>query len=775
MCQDLMNQDLMYQHLIHQDLRPDGRFVACRSRNRLRWILALICGLGFVVWPAAGQAGEPYHYVDTTDRVVVGATELLASPGVAAGVWPSGDRATFYNTTALKVGNQYAIWAQTGWDGGGCPSGAVGLDQVIVFTSSQPDTGFLPRACNGNCGGPISRAQLVASIATDTQVDNQCDAGAEPWMWGLGDVIHYAGSSYLATLDLTQQGLSLYDWGKFELYLARSDGLDLTSQPYLFARTVDDGDPATELLRIVNPVPFRIDSNTVGVIFRFFGREDESVPPHLSVLTTDAIGYMTLDFTSFPSSFTVRILDENGVYRTLQGPDYEFAFRPMNLNAGFHHSVFREVNRVLNVDGEWVAFYSELSSVDPGNCPTIGQGSRLGYRSFAVNGSLWDGWLGVEREIHQTVGSPPRAEVVNWDGFWGVQAPSPLVEADGTVHYYFTKDNQCQDGAAASGFNYLDINHAELETYGGNLVANGNWESDTLQLPFTSAFKGNLSVVDNQAATGVRSLRHVANGNDSRTKPWVNTPSAIVTEVVGEQDFRFSVSAKANQSASTQVYLFCLDQNLKWQTFGSSSGHFTATPAWQRLEHSHSCPAGTRYLSVRLDNNQSGRTVWWDDARVAEDNLLADGSFESGQLLLPFRTAARGSLSPDTTVAHWGSTSLRHEATGGDSYTLPWQKDTGALIAAAEGPQTFRFSAWALADEPSASIQLFIFCLDDELKWQQYGASSGTFSAGLNWPNEPFEHTHTCPAGTRYVSVRLDNNTAGTTVWWDDLVLRAVD
>lgn len=712
----------------------------------------ILLALCLLAAPAPAPADDPPDYLlEESHDVVVGGEEL--APLMSGGWWDP--EFTFYNSTALKIGNRYAIWAQTGWDAAGCLTPNAGLDQIAVFTSTAPDSGFQPRACNDACGpGTVSQSTLRASLATE------CVAEAEPWMWGLGDVIRSdSGGNYLATFDLSREGFTLSDWGKYEFTLASSDGLDRTSDMHTFAR-IDPAAFAEPVPRMVDPVPFRIDNNTVGVLFHFFSRVAEVPDIGQSVFCCSGTGFMVIDFTSFPGSFTVRVLDENNVYRTLNPSTREIDFRFKNLGPGS-----RRINRVQRVDGQWVAFFSGFQTDRPGTCASGDRGSNLAYRPFFLSGGLWGGWLDPVKGMHvaAATGSVP----LEWDNLPGLQAPSPLVETKGIRHFYYTRDTEC-----TGSFGQLDIVHAGMEARNANLLHAAGFELGVLQAPLAAAQRGILSPNASPVHEGIYSLEHIATGNDSYTIPWRGWKAPLM-DLHGEETFRFSVWAQANQNATVQLFLFCLDEAFQHQQYGATFATFTATPSWQLFEHSRTCPDGASYVSARLDNNQSGKIVWWDDVRLVDSNLLQDGAIESGYPLRPFNTIRRGQLSVATVTGRDGelTSALKHVSTGNDSYTDTWQLSRDAAVATVTGAQTFRLSAWARATT-ATSGQLFIYCLDQDFT-RQFGGSFSGFTVPTFW--QQFEHTRACPAGTRYVSVRLDNNTAGRTIYWDDLRLEVVE
>ncbi|MEO1408237.1 MAG: Ig-like domain-containing protein [Bacteroidota bacterium] len=152
----------------------------------------------------------------------------------------------------------------------------------------------------------------------------------------------------------------------------------------------------------------------------------------------------------------------------------------------------------------------------------------------------------------------------------------------------------------------------------------------------------------------------------------------------------------------------------------------------------------------------------------AQQNLLVNPGFESGQVS-PFEQGViNGTHAIESNPAHVysGQYSWRHESTGSDSYTIPWN---GKVIASYTGTPTYELSAWVKANASNTQVQLFIFSLD-----QNYGTTASTrinqtFTVGTTW--QKISLTYTCPAGRKFVAIRLDLDTNGRTVWWDEVSL----
>lgn len=297
-----------------------------------------------------------------------------------------------------------------------------------------------------------------------------------------------------------------------------------------------------------------------------------------------------------------------------------------------------------------------------------------------------------------------------------------------------------------------------------DLLSNPGYEGGLA--PFSSGVQnGTLTVERNPAhvLSGLASLRHAATAANSYTSPWYGSNAVSYS---GETSFRLSVWAKASSAAQTRVFLFCLDDQLQtspeYYVFTTDS----VSTEWQQLVLDHTCPASHSYVSYRLDNHTAGQTVWWDDPRlIALDEKIACGTFEEPGFQEPFELVSNGTLEQDPTVRRKGQTSLRHTATGADSYTSPWRGTLASSLSKVNGETPYLLSVWAKAAAPTP-IQLRIFCLDSKYN-TTFGSSVASYTTGTTWQEYTLEHR--CPAGAEHVSLRLDNDGGpGSVVWWDD-------
>ncbi len=309
-----------------------------------------------------------------------------------------------------------------------------------------------------------------------------------------------------------------------------------------------------------------------------------------------------------------------------------------------------------------------------------------------------------------------------------------------------------------------------------NLIPDSGFEGGLLQDPFSSSFKGSLFIDTTEALTGNASLRLTANHNNAYTAPWRNSPDAAVAAISGEQAFELSAWVKADSAASqVKMFIFCLDETYEYLTYPFTSQGFTVGTDWSPVSMSHSCPAGSKFASVRLQVSVAGTTTWWDDVslrRISDggSNLLANGGFEGPALIPPFANAWQGSLTRDPGTKYVGNYALRHDSTSTDSFTLPYRIEPGAGVVALDGQGgDFELSAWAKAATADTQAQLRIFCLDAAYEFTSFPVATQTASLGTDWQRVAVEHS--CDPAAKFVAVRLDTDGVGSTIWWDEVRL----
>ena len=229
--------------------------------------------------------------------------------------------------------------------------------------------------------------------------------------------------------------------------------------------------------------------------------------------------------------------------------------------------------------------------------------------------------------------------------------------------------------------------------------------------------------------------------------------------------YRFTAWVKAaTENTRVRIYTFVLQNGQTTSPYWTGKT-FTVGTDWQEISVTQYAPSGYDQVAVRLDNRDLGRTVYWDDLELVPlPNLFPNAGFE--ELKLPFTSVARGVLALDTAQKHKGTRSLKHTATGNDSYTLPYQGKGASLGKVSKG-EVYTLSLWpvpmstrrfnCVSSGSTLPISTPTACWET-LPPKPIGKSS-------RW-NTPF------PTNVSYLSIRLDNDGgAGAVVWWDDFIL----
>ena len=152
----------------------------------------------------------------------------------------------------------------------------------------------------------------------------------------------------------------------------------------------------------------------------------------------------------------------------------------------------------------------------------------------------------------------------------------------------------------------------------------------------------------------------------------------------------------------------------------------------------------------------------------AHENVLADGTIRDGTLQPPYESASSGTLSIVESPTLFGQYAVKHEATGSDSYTKPYVGLNGAITDARQG-QVWTGSVFVRAESGTPSVQLRVFALDGSGAQLDTSVSSVSASTG-SWKRT--DVTHTMPANTAFVSMRVDNDGgSGAIVYWSGFKL----
>ena len=167
-----------------------------------------------------------------------------------------------------------------------------------------------------------------------------------------------------------------------------------------------------------------------------------------------------------------------------------------------------------------------------------------------------------------------------------------------------------------------DIN---LTLYGNNnLIPDGSFEMGIKYNPYSMVSRGITEIVSSESYDGNYSLRHESTANDSYLYYYTSS-KAVLSEVNGGEKIKLTVWAKAEQeNVAGQLYLFYLDENYNYTTYGLTSKVISIGTEWQQYELVGTVPAGALYLSARLDNDTPGSVVYWDSWNVYEDTGMSN-------------------------------------------------------------------------------------------------------------------------------------------------------
>jgi hypothetical protein len=156
-----------------------------------------------------------------------------------------------------------------------------------------------------------------------------------------------------------------------------------------------------------------------------------------------------------------------------------------------------------------------------------------------------------------------------------------------------------------------------VEPSTNNVIPDGDFSNGSLTLPFTGAVRGDISIATG-GLFGTYCLQHNSTDDDSYTTPWDDSSDAVIADASEGEIWTLSVYVKGvNGNESTQIWIFALDSNYTW----IENTNVTKTPAtdWSTcITATLTMPANTAYIGVRLDNNNTGDTVFWDGVQVEQ-------------------------------------------------------------------------------------------------------------------------------------------------------------
>lgn len=204
-----------------------------------------------------------------------------------------------------------------------------------------------------------------------------------------------------------------------------------------------------------------------------------------------------------------------------------------------------------------------------------------------------------------------------------------------------TVQNTCAAGASYASVR-LDIKQGDATVYWDdlrlhddsgrfNMITDPGMEKATLRAPYAVGVSAVMGIESTEVLTGSSALWLTANTNTAYTSPWRQTTDSAIVPLDGEGDMHASVWAKTDTgTTNAALRIFCLDEDYNYETYPSAQQPTTVGTAWQQIELSHTCQDGSRFASVRLDVNESGKTVWWDDLHLSDANIDKPEKIDGG-------------------------------------------------------------------------------------------------------------------------------------------------
>jgi hypothetical protein len=129
--------------------------------------------------------------------------------------------------------------------------------------------------------------------------------------------------------------------------------------------------------------------------------------------------------------------------------------------------------------------------------------------------------------------------------------------------------------------------------------------------------RSTLSRDNISSPVGNTPLKMVTTENDAFTDSYNLSQYNLAPAQNGET---WSVSAYVKADANTNIELFIFGADSNSSPFGTDgeikAQAFTATTEWQRFTYTITFTKNVSWIQIRLDGNDSGRTVWWDGVQV---------------------------------------------------------------------------------------------------------------------------------------------------------------
>jgi len=284
-------------------------------------------------------------------------------------------------------------------------------------------------------------------------------------------------------------------------------------------------------------------------------------------------------------------------------------------------------------NGEW----KWVTSFDPNwELDSTGEGVQL-YACAGGHGGC-DG-AGPGYDVHDTTGEHAEFYVA------GLQAIVGIDTDLGWFGYAYHDAGECFDEETGNPAHERywrniipeDVAMTDRDGLYVNAIPDGSFETRTYNTPYLgpSVHNGILTFSTEESLFGGVSLKHEATGYGSYTNSNVFHPieSNALAVAAPEETWTFSGYCKSHDSsAGMRMFIFGLKDDYEW--IGSLGDSYvgdemseTCTDEWQRFSNtitfSHS---GVRYVSTRLDNNSSGKIIYWDGLQLEKSSTPSEFS-----------------------------------------------------------------------------------------------------------------------------------------------------
>lgn len=206
-----------------------------------------------------------------------------------------------------------------------------------------------------------------------------------------------------------------------------------------------------------------------------------------------------------------------------------------------------------------------------------------------------------------------------------------------------------------------------------NLMRNPGFEESGLELPFTDAVNGRLSIDDTVSFSGESSLRFESTAADAYTLPWNQFAEAPLLKLESATEVQLETWARADQAGvSMSISIFCWDAGYDPMAHPWKREFFTLGTAWQKLSATHTCPGGG-FAGARFDVIDAQRVVWFDEVGFFDLDAFGLATENNGGDLLPSNLEFEGVRGLITNNAFFSGTDIDNVNTmnGNLVVTLP--------------------------------------------------------------------------------------------------------